>query len=77
MAPSKITMNQQSYLYQLLERKNSHSSVLNPDFWGKTADLSESAYKELLWLIRNDKVSECEMLIKNYDSKTTTTGDAN
>lgn len=62
-----IAMSQQSYLYELLQRKNPSSALLNENFWAKTDEMDERTYKEIIWCLTNSKISEGEMLIQNYD----------
>lgn len=59
-------LNYQTYLYNLIKRKNPTSAVLDDQFWAKTADMTEPFYKELKLLLAQNHVSECEMLIKNH-----------
>lgn len=60
-----MTLNEQTFLYGLLKRKNPQSDLLNDSFWGKTANMSEITYSEVKFLLRKDHVSDAEMLIKN------------
>ena len=62
---SKIHINQQTRLYDLLKAKNATSELLNEGWWAKTSNISETTYNELKLLLRQNRVSECEMLIKN------------
>ncbi len=65
-----IGLGLKTHLYTELQRKNPTSSLLNENFWALSDGLNQQGYEEIKLLLRQNRISEAEMLIKNAKDNT-------